>query len=77
MILESLDLKYDILEASDRIEGRILTYRFNGENGYNAPVGTPERYDYYDIGAMRFPKPRSWTVYSIFSTASISLPITY
>lgn len=55
MILEDLGLKYEILEASDRIGGRVLTHRFNGETGYRAPRDTPERYDYFDVGAMRFP----------------------
>lgn len=44
MILKSLDISYEILEASDRIGGRVYTHRFS-----NAPG------DYYDVGAMRFP----------------------
>ena len=42
-------------EASDRVGGRLLTHRFNGEVGYAAERNTPERYDYFDVGAMRFP----------------------
>ena len=73
MILQSLDLKYEILEANDRIGGRIWTYRFNGEQGYDAPVGTPERYDYYDIGAMRFPKiPFMDRVFDLFNRIGIT-----
>lgn len=48
MILDSLEipgLEYDLLEASDRAGGRMLTHHFS-----------KEKHDYYDIGAMRFPK---------------------
>jgi NAD(P)-binding Rossmann-like domain len=51
MILDSLeipDLTYEILEASPRAGGRILTHHFES--------GTPSPHDYYDVGAMRFPK---------------------
>lgn len=44
MILKSLEIKYEILEASDRIGGRVYTHRFTDGPG-----------DYYDVGAMRFP----------------------
>ena len=43
MILDDLGVEYEILEASERVGGRVFTYRFNGEEGYNAPVGTPDR----------------------------------
>ena len=39
-----LDVDYQILEASDKIGGRLLTHHFS-----------EERHDYYDVGAMRFP----------------------
>ncbi|KAF9649823.1 hypothetical protein BDM02DRAFT_3094095 [Thelephora ganbajun] len=47
MIFESLRVPYRIVDAStrDRVGGRLFTYRF--------PGGGP--YDYYDVGAMRFP----------------------
>lgn len=48
MILDSLaipGLTYDILEGSGRTGGRLLTHYF-----------TDKKHDYYDIGAMRFPK---------------------
>lgn len=48
LILDSLNIKYEILEASDRTGGRLLTYNF--------PNG--REYDYYDAGAMRFPLPK-------------------
>lgn len=44
MILKSLHISYEILEASDRIGGRVYTHRFSNDPG-----------DYYDAGAMRFP----------------------
>ncbi|KAH7024824.1 uncharacterized protein B0I36DRAFT_376639 [Microdochium trichocladiopsis] len=49
MILDSLDipgLEYELLEASDRAGGRMLTHYFSKD--------VPHDYD--DIGAMRFPK---------------------
>lgn len=44
LILDHLGVPYDILEASDRPGGRILTHYFS-----------TRKHDYYDIGAMRFP----------------------
>ncbi|KAF5325025.1 hypothetical protein D9619_010096 [Psilocybe cf. subviscida] len=55
MILQSLNIDYEILEANDRIGGRVFTHRFNGDKGVDAPVNDPARYDYFDVGAMRFP----------------------
>ncbi|EMD32510.1 hypothetical protein CERSUDRAFT_99235 [Gelatoporia subvermispora B] len=72
MILEDLGIKYDILEASDRVGGRIYTYRFNGEQGLDAPINTPARYDYIDIGAMRYPDiPFMRRVFDLFSRVEI------
>ncbi|KAI9741660.1 MAG: hypothetical protein M1834_000044 [Cirrosporium novae-zelandiae] len=48
MILDSLKipgLSYDILEGSDRVGGRLKSHYFS-----------EKPHDYYDIGAMRFPK---------------------
>ena len=40
-------IDYEILEASDRVGGRVYTHQFpNTDNPHN----------YYDVGAMRFPK---------------------
>ncbi|KAG6380589.1 hypothetical protein JVT61DRAFT_4953 [Boletus reticuloceps] len=48
LILDSLGIDYEILEASDRTGGRLSTYKFlNGG-----------KYDYYEAGAMRFPLPK-------------------
>ncbi|KAH7885591.1 hypothetical protein F5I97DRAFT_1830693 [Phlebopus sp. FC_14] len=48
LILDSLDIEYEIIEASKITGGRLSTYRFS--NG--------KKYDYYDAGAMRFPLPK-------------------
>ncbi|KAI5990294.1 amine oxidase [Pisolithus orientalis] len=48
LILDSLDIEYEILEASDRAGGRLSTYKFPGG----------QKYDYYDAGAMRYPLPK-------------------
>ncbi|KAF8876585.1 hypothetical protein BD779DRAFT_1560216 [Infundibulicybe gibba] len=45
LILQSLDIEYEILEANDRIGGRAFTHQF--EKGME--------YDYFEVGAMRFP----------------------
>jgi len=39
MMLESLGLKYEIIEASDRTGGRLYTHKFKGEGA--------KKYDYY------------------------------
>jgi len=47
MILDTFNipgLSYEVLEADDRVGGRVYTYRFS-----NA------KHDCYDVGAMRFP----------------------
>jgi len=44
LILDHLNIPYDILEAADRPGGRVLTHYFS-----------TNRHDYYDAGAMRFP----------------------
>ncbi|KIJ70595.1 hypothetical protein HYDPIDRAFT_164579 [Hydnomerulius pinastri MD-312] len=48
LIFDSLGIPYEILEASDRTGGRLFTYKF--DNG--------GKYDYYDVGAMRYPLPK-------------------
>ena len=55
MILDTLGIEYEILESNSRIGGRIFTHRFNGDAGRDAPINDPARYDYIDIGAMRYP----------------------
>lgn len=46
MILQRLGRKFEILEASDHVGGRMFTYSFSDP---------PKEYDYFDVGAMRFP----------------------
>ncbi|EFI26657.1 hypothetical protein CC1G_15428 [Coprinopsis cinerea okayama7 len=48
LMLAYQGISFQILEATDRIGGRCYTYKF--EEGGD--------YDYYDVGAMRFPLPR-------------------
>ncbi|KAA1477078.1 hypothetical protein DENSPDRAFT_828268 [Dentipellis sp. KUC8613] len=72
MILQDLGIEYEILEANDRIGGRIFTHRFNGEAGRHAPRNTPERYDYFDVGAMRFPDiPFMSRVFDLFKSIRV------
>lgn len=53
--VSGLDISYEILEAAskDRLGGRLYTHRFPGTAKH--PAGP---HDYYDVGAMRFPKIR-------------------
>ncbi|KAG8950361.1 hypothetical protein FRC04_007803 [Tulasnella sp. 424] len=44
LILQSLGIPCEILEASERVGGRVFTHRFS-----------TQKYDYFDVGAMRFP----------------------
>ncbi|KAJ6476931.1 L-amino acid oxidase [Mycena sanguinolenta] len=46
MMLDSLDIKYEIMEGSERIGGRLYTHKFPQNSG---------KYQYYDVGAMRYP----------------------
>ncbi|KAI8284066.1 hypothetical protein K4K60_002228 [Colletotrichum sp. SAR11_57] len=55
ILLDSLGIDYDIHEVSDRIGGRIYTYRFDQDTWANSTSADPAYYDYYDVGAMRFP----------------------
>ncbi|KZS88538.1 FAD/NAD(P)-binding domain-containing protein [Sistotremastrum niveocremeum HHB9708] len=47
MILDSLGIPYQLLEASDRVGGRMHTYTF--------PPPNRSSYEYFELGAMRFP----------------------
>ncbi|TDL14703.1 amine oxidase [Rickenella mellea] len=48
LILQDLGIPYRIIEARPEVGGRLFTYTFPNTTG--AP------YNYYDVGAMRFPK---------------------
>jgi monoamine oxidase len=66
MILDSLklpNLTYEILEANERIGGRIYTHYFSERD-----------HDYYDIGAMRFPKiPIMDRTFDLFERTKVPL----
>ncbi|RAH85859.1 FAD/NAD(P)-binding domain-containing protein [Aspergillus japonicus CBS 114.51] len=71
MMLDSLQLPhlcYEILEASARVGGRVYTHRFG-----------PGRAEYYDIGAMRFPKiPPLRSAFDLFARCrTVLLPYDY
>ncbi|KAK1517126.1 L-amino acid oxidase [Colletotrichum costaricense] len=55
ILLDSLGIDYDIHEVSGRIGGRIYTYHFDQEAWDKSTPVDPAYYDYYDVGAMRFP----------------------
>jgi len=46
MMLDSLGIKYEIMEGSPRVGGRLYTHNFPTNQG---------KYQYYDVGAMRYP----------------------
>ncbi|KAF4575442.1 hypothetical protein EYR40_004818 [Pleurotus pulmonarius] len=50
LILNSLNIKYEIIEATGRSGGRLYTHKFKKQDG-----SPGDEYDYYDVGAMRFP----------------------
>ena len=64
LILEYLKIDFEILESSDRVGGRIRTHYFPTDPPKNPPKNPPKDdkdnkyllHQYYDIGAMRFPK---------------------
>lgn len=66
LILQSLNLpnlSIDILEADHRVGGRVYTHRFSDEP-----------YDYYDVGAMRFPRlPPMDRVFDLFHRVQVPL----
>ncbi|KAK2462140.1 hypothetical protein APHAL10511_005838 [Amanita phalloides] len=51
LILDSLGIPYQLLEARSDVGGRLYTYYFNNT------LGAP--YNYFDVGAMRFPEIES------------------
>ncbi|EDR12198.1 uncharacterized protein LACBIDRAFT_183317 [Laccaria bicolor S238N-H82] len=67
MILEDLGIPYRILEARRRVGGRLYTYHF--PNDFGAP------YNYFDVGAMRFPKiPAMNRVFNLFENDNLNTP---
>lgn len=47
VLLDSLGFEYDLIEASDRVGGRIYTYRFNETAWSNSTPDDPDYYDYF------------------------------
>ncbi|KAL8995319.1 MAG: hypothetical protein Q9169_004923 [Polycauliona sp. 2 TL-2023] len=63
LILDHLGVAYDILEASPRPGGRVLTHYFS-----------TRKHDYYDIGAMRFPNvPPMERTFDLFKRTGVPL----
>ncbi|KAH6714834.1 L-amino acid oxidase [Leptodontidium sp. MPI-SDFR-AT-0119] len=74
VLLDSLGIDYDILEASGRVGGRIYTYRFNDTAWKASTPDDPDFYDYYDVGAMRFPGMKSYMDRIIGTTNDSLIP---
>ncbi len=47
ILLESLGIDYEILEADTRLGGRVFTYRFDEEKWLKSKPGEPDYYNYY------------------------------
>jgi phytoene dehydrogenase-like protein len=59
LILLDLGISFELIEARDRVGGRLFTHTF--------PDQTGSPYNYFDVGAMRFPKISSMRrVFSLF-----------
>ncbi|KAG2336933.1 hypothetical protein BDR05DRAFT_80702 [Suillus weaverae] len=59
LILQDLGIPYRIIEAQGKVGGRLFTYKFQD--------GTGSPYNYFDVGAMRFPKISSMQrVFNLF-----------
>ncbi|KIK68736.1 hypothetical protein GYMLUDRAFT_256401 [Collybiopsis luxurians FD-317 M1] len=60
LILDDLGIPFQIIEARDRVGGRLYTHTFPNQTG--AP------YNYFDVGAMRFPQIKSMNrVFHLFN----------
>ncbi|KAJ7786179.1 hypothetical protein B0H16DRAFT_1295633 [Mycena metata] len=67
MILEDLGIPYKIVEAQGDVGGRLYTHHFERD------IGTP--FNYFDIGAMRFPKTDSMNrVFNLFDDPNLNTP---
>ncbi|KAG8704051.1 hypothetical protein FRC11_010240, partial [Ceratobasidium sp. 423] len=59
LILQDLNIPFQLIEARERVGGRLFTHKFENDTG--AP------YNYYDVGAMRFPQiPSMERVFKLF-----------
>lgn len=54
-LLTKASIPYDMLEASDRVGGRVYTYDF--------PSDPTTAHNYYDVGAMRIPDVPAMKMY--------------
>jgi monoamine oxidase len=54
-MLTKASIPYEILEASDRVGGRVYTYDF--------PADSTTAHNYYDVGAMRIPDVPAMKMY--------------
>lgn len=68
MILDDLGIPYQIIEAQDHVGGRLFTYQF--KKAINPP------YDYYDVGAMRFPDTNAMRrVFRLFQSNKVDIQL--
>ncbi|KAG9050156.1 hypothetical protein FS837_007455 [Tulasnella sp. UAMH 9824] len=62
MILHSLSIPFEILEASDRTGGRVFTYQFSDQS-----------HDYFDVGPMRYPyEPAMRRLFHLFTSHQLN-----
>lgn len=54
ILLQSLGVDYEILEANTRIGGRVYTHRFDEDSWAKSKPGEPEYYNYY-VGTFSIP----------------------
>ncbi|KAG8853979.1 hypothetical protein FRB96_007842 [Tulasnella sp. 330] len=52
----SLGIPFEILEAQNRTGGRLYTHKFIKKDEKGDPLLDQPKHDYYDVGAMRYPK---------------------
>ncbi|KAG8866979.1 hypothetical protein FRB98_004428, partial [Tulasnella sp. 332] len=56
MMLKSLGIPFEILEARNRTGGRLYTHKFIKKDEKGDPLLDQPKHDYYDVGSMRYPK---------------------
>ena len=67
LILQDLGIPYQILEAQNKVGGRLFSYKF-----YNT-TGAP--YNFFEVGAMRFPKILAMQrVFNLFDYGPLNTP---
>ena len=64
LMLDDLGIPYKVIEARGRVGGRLFTYTF--------PDGTGAPYNYFDVGAMRYPDTESMKrIFHLFNYGSV------